>query len=107
MLLDGGTTDLAVSAALPPELADGHHAQPTIAAALVEHPTVEVIVLGGRLFKHSVVACGAAAAEAAAVVHADLFLLGVTGCIHETGLTTGDLDEAAMKRVLAARAAET
>ena len=41
------------------------------------------------------------------VTVADLFLLGVTGVHHEAGLTTGDADEAAMKRTLAGRAAET
>ena len=108
VLLDGGTTALAVTAALPSDLrATVVTHSPTVAAALVEHPTVEVYVLGGRLFKHSAVTCGAAAAEAAAGVHADLFLLGVTGVHHEAGLTTGDPDEAAMKRTLAGRAAET
>jgi DeoR/GlpR family transcriptional regulator of sugar metabolism len=77
------------------------------AAALLEHPGAEVFVLGGRLFKHSAVTSGAAAVEAAQWVHADLFLLGVTGVHHETGLTTGDADEAAMKRALAARSADT
>ena len=78
-----------------------------IAVALLTHPRVEVIMLGGRIFKHSAVTCGAAAAEAAAGVSADLFLLGVTGVHPVHGLTTGDADEAAMKRALAARAAET
>jgi DeoR/GlpR family transcriptional regulator of sugar metabolism len=36
-----------------------------------------------------------------------VFLLGVTGVHHEAGLTTGDADEAAMKRALARRAADT
>jgi len=108
VLLDGGTTALAVTAALPPDLeATVVTHSPTVAAALVGHPSVEVYVLGGRLFKHSAVTCGAAAAEAARGVTADLFLLGVTGVHHEAGLTTGDADEAAMKRTLAARAAET
>jgi DeoR/GlpR family transcriptional regulator of sugar metabolism len=40
-------------------------------------------------------------------VTADLFLLGVTGVHPEHGLTTGDPEEAAMKRALSARAAET
>ena len=108
VLLDGGTTALAVTAALPPGLAATivTHS-PTVAAALVGHPSVDVYVLGGRLFKHSAVTCGAAAAEAARGVTADLFLLGVTGVHHEAGLTTGDADEAAMKRTLAGRAAET
>lgn len=108
LLLDGGTTALEVARALPAELeATVVTHSVTVAAALVEHPSVEVVVLGGRLFKHSAVTCGAAAAEAAAAVSADLFFLGVTGVHPEAGLTTGDADEAAMKRLLADRAAET
>ncbi|GIF13661.1 DeoR/GlpR family DNA-binding transcription regulator [Actinoplanes teichomyceticus] len=108
VLLDGGTTALAVTAALPPELsATIVTHSPTVAAALVAHPAVDVYVLGGRLFKHSVVTCGAATAEAARGISADLFLLGVTGVHPEAGLTTGDVEEAAMKRVLATRAADT
>lgn len=108
VLLDGGTTALQVAAALPAALpATIVTHSPTVAAALVTHPTVDVFVLGGRLFKHSAVTSGAAAAEAASRVSADLFLLGVTGVHHRAGLTTGDPDEAAMKRALAARAAET
>ena len=64
-------------------------------------------MIGGRVFKHSAVTCGAAAAEAAESVSADVFLLGVTGVHPVHGLTTGDPDEAAMKRTLARRAAET
>jgi DeoR/GlpR family transcriptional regulator of sugar metabolism len=108
VILDGGTTALAVAAALPHDLdATVVTHSPTVAAALVDHPTVEVYVLGGRLFKHSAVASGAAAVEAAQAVHADLFLLGVTGVHPDSGLTTGDADEAAMKRALARRAADT
>ncbi|WP_433294681.1 DeoR/GlpR family DNA-binding transcription regulator [Actinoplanes sp. CA-030573] len=108
VLIDGGTTALAVTAALPPDLpATIVTHSPVVAAALIDHPTVDVFILGGRLFKHSGVASGAAAAAAAAAVSADLFLLGVTGVHHRAGLTTGDPDEAAMKRTLASRAAET
>src|SRR5690606_6943346 len=78
---------------------------PTIAASLLGH-RARVLLIGGELFKHSAVACGAAAVEAASRVSADLAFIGVTG-VHATGLTTGDPEEAAMKRVLAGRAAET
>ncbi len=108
VILDGGTTALAVAHALPADLeAVVVTHSPTLATALVDHPAVDVFLLGGRLFKHSVVTCGAAAVEAAGMVQADVFLLGVTGVHHEAGLTTGDPDEAAMKRALAARAADT
>jgi DeoR/GlpR family transcriptional regulator of sugar metabolism len=108
VILDGGTTTLAVVGELPAQL----HAtvvthSPTIASALLDHAHIEVYLIGGRLFKHSAVACGAAAVEAAQLVNADLFLLGVTGVHPQTGLTTDDSDEAAMKRALAGRAADT
>lgn len=108
VLLDGGTTALAVAELLPRDL----HCtvvthSPTVAAALVDHPTAQVVVIGGVLFKHSAVTGGASAVEAAQRISADLFLLGVTGVHPDAGLTTGDPDEAAMKRALAARSAET
>ncbi|MFD5701311.1 DeoR/GlpR family DNA-binding transcription regulator [Streptomyces lasiicapitis] len=108
LILDGGTTALAVARALPKGLACTviTHS-PTIAAALLDHPQAELFLLGGRVFKHSAVTCGAAAVEAAQNVSADLCLLGVTGVHPEAGLTTGDAEEAAMKRALSARAADT
>jgi DeoR/GlpR family transcriptional regulator of sugar metabolism len=108
VILDGGTTTLAVARSLPPDLAATvvTHS-PTIAAALVDHPTIEILLLGGRIYKHSAVACGAATVEVAQTIAADLFLLGVTGVHPDHGLTTGDPEEAAMKRALAARAGDT
>ena len=107
-ILDGGTTTLAVTRALPLDLeATVVTHSPTIAVALADHAGVEVVLLGGRLFRHSMVTCGAAAVEAAQAVTADVFLLGVTGVHPESGLTTGDSDEAAMKRALSRRAADT
>ncbi|WP_405716401.1 MULTISPECIES: DeoR/GlpR family DNA-binding transcription regulator [unclassified Streptomyces] len=108
VILDGGTTALAVARTLPHDLACTviTHS-PTIAVELLGHPRAEVFLLGGRVFKHSAVACGAAAVEAAQNVSADLCLLGVTGVHPEAGLTTADAEEAAMKRALAARAADT
>jgi DeoR/GlpR family transcriptional regulator of sugar metabolism len=108
VILDGGTTGLAVANALRPDLAATiiTHA-PTTAAALVDHPSVDLIVLGGRVQKPSAVAAGAAAAEAAASISADLCLLVVAGVHPRQGLTAGDLDEAAMRRILVSRAADT
>jgi DeoR/GlpR family transcriptional regulator of sugar metabolism len=107
VILDGGTTTRALVDALPRSLectVITH--SPTIAAALLEH-TARVFMIGGELFKHSAVASGAAAAEAASRVSADVAFIGVTGVHPSAGLTTGDPDEAAMKRLLAGRAAET
>ncbi len=107
-ILDGGTTTLQLALHLAPDLnATIVTHSPTIAVALVEHPRVEVILIGGRLFKHSVVSVGAAAIDAISRIRADLYFMGVTGIHPQAGLSTGDLEEAHIKRALIASAAET
>ncbi len=108
VILDGGTTARQVARHIPLELqAAVITHSPTIALELVNHPNIDVILIGGRLFKHSVVAVGAAAIEAIAQIHADIYFMGVTGIHPLTGLTTGDYEEAAVKRALSHAAAET
>jgi DeoR/GlpR family transcriptional regulator of sugar metabolism len=107
VVIDGGTTHLALVSALPGDLACTvvTHS-PGVAAALDAHDRIDVILLGGRLFRHSMVAMGAATVAGYAGLRADLCFLGVTGVHPELGLTTGDAEEAALKRVMAASAAE-
>jgi DeoR/GlpR family transcriptional regulator of sugar metabolism len=108
VILDGGTTARQVVRHLPLDMkATVVTHSPTIALELVNHAEIEVILIGGRMFKHSVVAVGAAAIEAIAGIHADVFFMGVTGVHAKTGLTTGDYEEAAVKRALCRAAAET
>jgi DeoR/GlpR family transcriptional regulator of sugar metabolism len=108
VIIDGGTTALRLVQSLDPSLrATVVTHSPSIAVALADHSGVDVLIIGGRLSKHSVVACGALAAEAAANVHAEAAFITVSGVHPDAGPTTGDADEAAMKRTLAHRAAET
>ena len=108
VILDGGTSTLQLARHLPLDLrATVVTHSPTIAVALVEHPSIEVVLIGGKLFKHSVVAVGAAAIEAIARIRADICFIGVTGIHPKAGLSTGDLEEAHVKRALIASAAET
>jgi len=108
VILDGGTTSREIARHIPLDLkATIVTHSPTIALELVDHGGLEVILIGGRLFKHSVVAVGAAAVEAISHIHADTFFMGVTGVHPKTGLTTGDYEEAAMKRALSRASAET
>jgi DeoR/GlpR family transcriptional regulator of sugar metabolism len=107
-ILDAGTTALAVARALRPDLSARiitHSA--TTAVALADYPGVDVFMLGGRLHKRSVSALGAAAAEAARTVSADLALLVLAGVHPEQGLTAGEAEEAALRRILIGRAADT
>jgi DeoR/GlpR family transcriptional regulator of sugar metabolism len=108
VIIDGGTTARQVARQIPQDLnATIVTHSPTIALELVNHPEIEVILIGGRLFKHSLVAVGAAAIDAIADIHADTFFMGVTGVHPKTGLTTGDFEEAGIKRALSRAAADT
>jgi DeoR/GlpR family transcriptional regulator of sugar metabolism len=108
VFLDGGTTTAEIARALPRDLAVTivTHS-PTIAAELEHHPAAEVILIGGRLYKHSMVATGAVAMAAISMLRPDIFFLGVTAIHAARGLSTGDAEEAAIKRHIAACSAET
>lgn len=108
VIIDGGTTTEAMVRQLPQDLAfTAVTHSPSIAMALVDYPQVEVIMIGGLLYRHSVVAVGASVLESVARINADLFFMGVTGVHKSAGLTTGNYEEAGVKRALAARASET
>ena len=74
VIIDGGTTTGEMVRLLPATLACTvvTHS-PGIAVALVDKPLIEVILIGGRLFKHSVVSVGSAALESISRINADLF----------------------------------
>jgi len=108
VLLDGGTTTTQLARHLPRDLkATVVTHSPAIALELAEHAQVELILLGGRIFRHSMVALGADTIEAAGRIRADLYFMGATGVHPEAGFSTGDHEEAGIKRALHARAAET
>ncbi len=108
VILDGGTTAVQVARHLDRNL------QATIvthsartALELVNHPEIEIVLIGGRLFKHSIVSVGAAAIESISHIRADVYFMGVTGIHPEAGLSTGDLEEAYVKLALSRQSAET
>ncbi|MDK1384683.1 DeoR/GlpR family DNA-binding transcription regulator [Sinorhizobium sp. 8-89] len=107
VFLDGGTSNAELARALPRDLRSTivTHS-PTIAAELEKHDA-EVILIGGRLYKHSMVATGAAAVAAIEQIRVDIFFLGVTAIHPAHGLSTGDYEEAAIKRAIARQSAET
>jgi len=108
VFIDGGTTAVQVARALPKDLqATVITHSPSVAVELEHHALLDVILVGGRLFKHSMVASGAAALEALEGMRADLFFMGVCSLHPEAGITTGDYDEACMKRAISARSART
>lgn len=108
VIIDGGTTALQLIKHLPRDQNNTvvTHS-PTIAVALEHYPLVRVIMIGGVLFRHSMVNVGAASIDAMSHVRADTYFMGVTGVDKEAGLSTGDLEEAHIKKALSKRAADT
>ncbi|KAA0699813.1 DeoR/GlpR transcriptional regulator [Neorhizobium sp. P12A] len=108
IFLDGGTTTAEIVRHLPRDFAFTivTHS-PTISGELEHHPTAEVILIGGRLYKHSMVATGASAIVAISLVRPDIFFLGVTAVHPAHGLSTGDFEEATIKRHIAQCSVET
>jgi DeoR/GlpR family transcriptional regulator of sugar metabolism len=108
VFLDGGTTNAEIARALPRTFNFSVFTHsPTIAGELEHHPTAEVVLIGGRLYKHSMVAVGGIASAAIASIRPDIFFLGVTAIHPRHGFSTGDFEEAAIKRQIAVQARET
>ncbi|GJJ00544.1 DeoR family transcriptional regulator [Duganella rhizosphaerae] len=108
VFIDGGTTAVQLARALPPELrctVVTH--SPSVAVELAEHPLIEVILIGGRLFKHSIVAMGPSALEAIAQIRTDIFFMGVCSLHPLQGISTGDYEEAGIKRAIVAASMKT
>lgn len=108
VFIDGGTTSAQLVQHLPRDLrATVITHSPSVAVGLSTHPGIDVIMLGGRLFRHSVVNVGAATVEAIRQVRADIYFMGVCSVHPQAGLSTGDFEEACVKRALSAAAGET
>ena len=107
VLLDGSTTNLELARRLPRGQAlTVLTNSPPIAVCLAEHPSAEVILIGGRLVKDAQVAVGSAAVELVRSVRVDVCVLGICALHPETGVTTTDLEEAHLKRAMVHSAAD-
>lgn len=77
LLIDGGTTNLQLVHQLPMSLkATVITNSPPIATALTNHESVEVIMVGGTLFKQSMVNLGIDTFESLNAMRADLYIMG-------------------------------
>lgn len=105
--VDAGRTNLAVVGMLDPSLiATVVTACPAVAAALLAHPMVEIIMIGGKLDRATGAALGATALDAIRDLRFDLCLLGACA-IAEEGVSAFQSEDAAMKRHLVAASAAT
>lgn len=102
LLIDGGTTNLHLVNQLPLTLkATIITNSPPIAMALTNHQHVEVIMLGGTLFKQSMVNLGIDTVETLNTMRADLYIMGIYKIDPHIGISVPSLSEALVKRKMA------
>ncbi|MDT0320014.1 DeoR/GlpR family DNA-binding transcription regulator [Streptomyces millisiae] len=101
VILDAGSTTAALAAALPLDasLTVVTHALP-LAARLADHPGIELHVVGGRVRHRTRAAVDSWALRTYGEITADVLFLATNGFAPDSGLTTPDLAEAAVKRAL-------
>lgn len=101
IILDSGSTALAVAELLPPDL-DLTVLTNSLAAAtvLASHPGISLYLLGGRVRGTTGAAVGDWATGALADVTVDVAFLGTNGLSVTRGLTTPDQSEALVKRAM-------
>ncbi|MEV8309890.1 DeoR/GlpR family DNA-binding transcription regulator [Streptomyces flavidovirens] len=105
VILDAGSTVARLAADVPLEcgLTVVTHALP-VAARLADHPGIDLHLVGGRVRHRTRAAVDAWALRAYSEIRADVVFLATNGFSPDSGLTTPDLAEAAVKRALVAAA---
>jgi len=101
ILTTGGTTIIELAKALP------HHLRATfftgsLPAALeyIQHPNIEVILIGDRVSKNSKITVGGGAISKIKQINADLCFLGINAIDLEHGLTDNDWDVVQVKKAM-------
>jgi DeoR/GlpR family transcriptional regulator of sugar metabolism len=107
VVMGGGITNVQTAERFPSDL----HAtiithNPPVAVALAEHPHIEVILVGGRLFKYTMVTVGADTVQAFQRLRADLCLLGVCSLHPDVGISNIHYEEGLVQRAMIACSGE-
>ncbi len=101
VLTGGGTTIIELAKALPPEL----HATfisgsiPAI-AEYINHPSIDVIMLGDRVSKSSKITVGPDAISKIKEIKSDICFLGINAIDIDYGVTDNDWDVVQIKRAM-------
>src|SRR4051794_13749554 len=101
LLIDAGTTNVAIAAALPERqgLTVATNA-PAVATALLGRDGIEVLILGGRLDHGAGGAVGARTVRNIRGMRADLCFVGACAVDARAGVATFDAEEAALKQAM-------
>ncbi|MGE9808226.1 DeoR/GlpR family DNA-binding transcription regulator [Janibacter sp. G1551] len=108
VILDAGTTTLALAEMLPPDLDLTVLTNSLVTASvLTTHPGISLYLLGGRVRGETGAAVGEWATSALADVVVDVAFIGTNGFSAARGLTTPDQSEALAKRAMVTAARRT
>lgn len=100
VFIDAGTTNLAMALALPEALSLTVATNaPDIAAVLLKHPNIDVIMLGGHVDKKSGGCVSHTAIEQLRNIHFDQAFIGGCAMSPESGLTGFDFADCEFKKV--------
>jgi len=104
VFFDAGSTNVAIANALPDELElTAVTNAPAIAAALVERPAINVILIGGMVDRRTGGSLGAKAMRDMEQLAPDLCILGACGVDLKAGVTAFEFEDAEFKRFAVAR----
>jgi DeoR/GlpR family transcriptional regulator of sugar metabolism len=108
VIIDGGTTNIEVVKRFPQNLRLTVFTNSIpLAVVLCDHPSIEIIFLGGKVFKDSQVTIGNAVMETLQTFRADLYLMGVCAVHSQSGISIPDREEAEIKRKMQSDAKQT
>jgi DeoR/GlpR family transcriptional regulator of sugar metabolism len=108
VFFDGGTSVVALAASLPKSLKITvvTNSFPVV-NVLEDHPKVEVIFAGGRLYKTGFTTMGQETLDTFGRVHADICFLGICSIHESMGVTAMDYEDAQVKKLMVEKAAKT
>lgn len=104
ILMDGGTSNLEIARQIPKdiELTIYTNSFP-IVNELFNHPKLDLIFLGGKVFPSSRVTLGLSVFQVLQTIRPDWVILGISDVHPEKGLTCPDREEAMIKRCMIER----
>jgi DeoR/GlpR family transcriptional regulator of sugar metabolism len=108
LFIDAGSTNLAIAHAIPADIRLTVITNaPAIAMALLDSPQIELILIGGTFDRQTGAVIGGKALSDAEMVRTDLCILGSCGIELASGVSASLFEEAAFKRLIAARSKAT
>ncbi len=101
IIMSGSTTNLQLAKIIPPDInATIYTYSLPIAAQLTEHPSIEIIFIGGKLYKPAQVTVGLDVVSSISQLRADLCLMGTGGINVSNGMTEPNWEVSHIKKCM-------